>query len=129
MTVRRAGCVLAGVAGVVAVAACSSSSLAPGNSIAGSWSSQPPGGAFTPGPEADFVLSESGDSVTGTFDAQPEPGTSSVAGTYKRPNVRLLVTPLSVPAGQNGIPLSVILTGYVKNGREMVIDGTTYYKQ
>jgi hypothetical protein len=124
MTVGRARCLLV----AITVVGCSgASSLAPGTSIAGSWGTYPPGAPIGPGGEAGFLLSESGNAVTGTYQDIPFQGTFSVAGTYDRPNVTLVLTPVSSGGGR---PDSVeTVTGYVKNGSEMVVEGTTYYKQ
>ena len=116
---------------VVGVVGCSgASSLAPGTSIAGSWGTYPPGETPGPGGEAGFLLSESGDAVTGTYQDIPFQGTFSVAGTYDRPNVTLVLTPVGSSSGGPKSPdTTETVTGYVKNGSQMIIEGTTFYKQ
>jgi|SRR5271155_4611689 hypothetical protein len=116
MSLDRVWFLMAGVAVLGGAVGCSNAGAisAPGDSIAGSWSSWPPGAVVNPAGPAGLLLSQSGDSLTGMYTWTTF--TSPVVGSYVRPNVTLVV----------GVDT---LTGVVKTATEMVVGGATWYKQ
>ncbi|HZS61833.1 MAG TPA: hypothetical protein VFA43_21360 [Gemmatimonadaceae bacterium] len=91
----------------------------PPASIAGSWSSWGPNQKPTPAGPMGFLLSESGDTVSGvsSFGGQRW----SVSGQYARPTIALTLTDV------NGHVSSRV--GKAINGGRIELNGTTFYRQ
>ena len=113
------------VLGSVLLAACSAATgpSSPPTSIAGSWSTSPPGHPDeTPAGPAGLLLTQSGDSVTGV--SQWTFIIHNLRGTYIRPQITLTYTDSS-----NGQVRIDTLSGQGVTEGQLVLGGTTYYKQ
>jgi hypothetical protein len=113
------------VLGSVLLAACSAATgpSSPPTSIAGSWSTSPPGHPDeTPAGPAGLLLTQSGDSVTGV--SQWTFIIHDLRGTYVRPQITLTYTDSS-----NGQVRVDTLSGRGVTEGQLVLGGTTYYKQ
>jgi hypothetical protein len=104
--------------------ACSSTSPAPPESIAGRWSSWAPNQQPDPAGPMILILTESGTTVSGT--ASQFATTYRISGQYRRPSITLNLVPDI--GGQSQPGQTVTDVGVAVNGDRLDLAGTVFYR-